>query len=107
MQTFFIGHGSPMNAIQHNSYTDFLSSIKSKLSIPKYIIVFSAHWLTKGTFITGASKPKQIYDFYGFPEDLYNVKYAPPGLSEIAQEINKSIPEIQNGSISMMSLSVE
>lgn len=95
MKSYFIGHGSPMNAIQRNSYTDYLSRIKSSIEIPKCIIVFSAHWLTKGTFITGSNNPKQIYDFYGFPEELYKVVYSPAGNKKIALEINNKIPEIK------------
>jgi 4,5-DOPA dioxygenase extradiol len=95
MKTYFIGHGSPMNAIQKNSYSDYLSRIKSNFELPKCIIVFSAHWLTNGTFITGSNSPEQIYDFYGFPDELYKVIYSPVGMPEIAKEINSKIPEIE------------
>jgi 4,5-DOPA dioxygenase extradiol len=95
MKSLFIGHGSPMNAIQKNTYTKYLSSIVSSLPIPKAVIVFSAHWLTKGTFITGSDNPQQIYDFYGFPEELYKIMYSPVGMPDIAHEIHAKIPEIQ------------
>jgi len=95
MKSIFIGHGSPMNAIQINSYTNYLASIQSNIKLPKCIIVFSAHWLTKGTYITGSSKPKQIYDFYGFPKELYEVIYNPDGMPDIAKEISDKIPEIK------------
>ena len=73
----FIGHGSPMNAISENAYTRFLSSLAQSFS-PTAILVVSAHWRTKGTRITGAATPEQIYDFFGFPDELYGIKYAPP-----------------------------
>lgn len=84
-----------MNAIQNNSYTEYLSGLGSVLSNLKCIVVFSAHWLTNGTYITGSNNPKQIYDFYGFPEELYKVKYSPNGMSDIAREITEKIPEIK------------
>jgi len=95
MKTFFIGHGSPLNAISDNGYTAYLSNIRNGIQVPECVIVFSAHWLTRGTFITGAQNPKQIYDFYGFPDELYQVKYAPPGSPDTAEAINAKLPEIQ------------
>ena len=89
----FIGHGSPMNAIEQNNYTRFLSSLGTTIK-PEAILVVSAHWRTKGTRITGAAKPEQIYDFYGFPDELYGIKYAAPGLPDLAEEIARAIPDI-------------
>jgi 4,5-DOPA dioxygenase extradiol len=86
-QSLFIGHGSPMNAIASNSYTRFLPEYSRSIKPPSAIIVISAHWLTRGTYITGSKRPSQIYDFYGFPEELYNIKYAPPGSPETARQI--------------------
>lgn len=83
----FIGHGSPMNAIENNKYTQFLNNLSKTIEQPKAIIVFSAHWLTEGTLITSSDKPKQIYDFYGFPDELYKVQYETVGSSEIANQI--------------------
>lgn len=84
MPVLFIGHGSPMNAIQQNSFTEALKKTGSKLPIPKAIMVISAHWLTKGTFVTASAKPEVIYDFYGFPKEMYEVKYPAPGAPEYA-----------------------
>jgi 4,5-DOPA dioxygenase extradiol len=95
MKTLFIGHGSPENALAHNRYTEFLSGLGALMSKPKAIVVFSAHWLTHGTYITGNSQPPQIYDFYGFPESLYRVQYCPPGSRELAETISGKIPEIR------------
>lgn len=83
----FIGHGSPMNAIASNSYTHFLASYAQSIPSPKAVVVISAHWQSRGTFITGSDAPEQIYDFYGFPDDLYRVRYAPPGTKTIAQQV--------------------
>jgi 4,5-DOPA dioxygenase extradiol len=81
----FIGHGSPMNAVSSNSYTRFLHDFALTFPIPRAILVISAHWQTRGTWITGNANPGQIYDFYGFPDELYRVRYAPPGSPETAK----------------------
>jgi len=91
----FIGHGSPMNAVQNNDYSNFLNNFAKSINKPEAIAVISAHWQTKGTFITGSSRPEQIYDFYGFPLELYEIKYRPKGNREAAEEIKNIIPEIE------------
>ena len=90
----FIGHGSPMNVIKHSRYTNFLADYARSISRPKAILVISAHWQTDGSRITAGAKPEQIYDFYGFPDELYAVRYAPPGDPDLAREIAREIPEI-------------
>ncbi|MGE4319066.1 MAG: dioxygenase [Deferribacterales bacterium] len=84
MPVLFIGHGSPMNIIQTNAYTDSLKKLGESLPGPKSICVFSAHWQTSGTLIHCEDTAKQIYDFYGFPDELYNIVYQPKGHSETA-----------------------
>ena len=76
-----------MNIIEHNAYTEFLDTLSKTITPPKAIIVISAHRLTQGTFITGAEHPPQIYDFWGFPEELYSFEYAPKGDPELAKRI--------------------
>ncbi|RPI03933.1 MAG: dioxygenase, partial [Ignavibacteriae bacterium] len=83
----FIGHGSPMNIINKNDYTTSLQKLGSSLSKPDAILVISAHWLTRGTFLCSADHPEQIYDFYGFPDELYAVQYHPPGARTIAESL--------------------
>ncbi len=94
MESLFIGHGSPMNAIETNPYTRYLNSLGKAMETPECVVVFSAHWLTRGTFVTGSPAPQQIYDFYGFPDELYRVAYRPRGNPEIAAAINAALPEI-------------
>ncbi len=94
LNPIFIGHGSPMNAIEVNNYTLFLSNYTKTIAIPKAIVVITAHWQTKGTFITGNDHPEQIYDFYGFPDELYNVKYNPIGSKQVAELISSEIKGI-------------
>jgi 4,5-DOPA dioxygenase extradiol len=87
----FIGHGSPMNIIYKNEYTKSLQKLGTFLPKPDAILVVSAHWLTKGTFVCSAENPEQIYDFYGFPEELYEVKYHPPGARKVAESITTEL----------------
>jgi 4,5-DOPA dioxygenase extradiol len=86
----FIGHGSPMNIIQENDYTKGLKELGKTLPKPKAILVISAHWLTRGTYITCNDHPRQIYDFYGFPDELFKVIYQPKGIPELAKKIVKN-----------------
>lgn len=93
LPVLFISHGSPMNAILENSHSKFLENLGKELPVPKAIMVISAHWKTNGTFINIENQPKQIYDFYGFPEELYNIKYNPKGSREYAEMVIKEIGE--------------
>lgn len=81
----FIGHGSPMNALADNHYSETLKHLGEKLLVhkPKAILMISAHWETDGTFFTSDEKPVQIFDMHGFPEDLYKVKYQPVGFPKM------------------------
>ena len=94
MPVLFIGHGSPMNVIQDNPFTRDLRKLGDMLPTPKAIVSISAHWLTKGTWVNTSSKPKQIYDIYGFPPELYKIKYQPDGSPYLAQEIVKKSQNI-------------
>ena len=91
MPVLFIGHGSPMNIIYKNEYTKSLQKMGTTLPTPDAILVVSAHWLTNGTFVCSADKPNQIYDFYGFPDELYAVTYHPPGARMVADSIVREL----------------
>lgn len=85
MPVLFVGHGSPMNAIEDNAYHKSWAAIGKKLPRPQAILSISAHWLTKGTKVTGMSKPKTIHDFGGFPKQLFDQQYPAPGTPEFAK----------------------
>lgn len=94
MPVFFIGHGSPANAIEDNPFTRSLKIMGESLGEkPKAILVVSAHWLSAGTFVNTADKPDMIYDFYGFPDEMYEIKYPAPGAPETAKRVLKLLPE--------------
>ena len=87
MPVLFIGHGSPMNAIQDNPFTHQLERLGQNLPTPKAILCISAHWLTAGTWVTQMSQPKTIHDFYGFPQELFDIQYPAPGDQALAKSI--------------------
>ncbi len=92
LPVLFIGHGSPMNALEDNEFTNGWREIVRKIPIPKCIVVISAHWLTKGTKILSTQNPKTIYDFYGFPKALYEIKYESKLDLDIARRIKELLP---------------
>lgn len=91
MPALFIGHGSPMNAIQNNPFTQCLTQLGKRFPLPKAILVISAHWMTKGTWVTSMNNPKTIHDFYGFPQALLDVQYPAPGSPSTAEEIRNLV----------------
>lgn len=91
MPALFIGHGSPMNLILDNAFTQALKRLSKELPQPKAILVISAHWYDTGTFVSYASTPELIYDFYGFPQALYTLSYPAPSAFELAQDISQRL----------------
>lgn len=90
MPSLFVGHGSPMNIVENNRFTQNMSQLGTLMEKPKAIMCVSAHWITDGTQITRSEKPKQIYDFGGFPKELYEIKYEPTGAPELVDQIIKN-----------------
>ncbi len=91
MPVLFIGHGSPMNAIEENEFSLAWRHMAETIIRPEAILCISAHWETNGTFVTAMQKPKTIHDFGGFPAELYEVQYPASGDPVLAEKIKKSI----------------
>jgi 4,5-DOPA dioxygenase extradiol len=91
MPVLFIGHGSPMNAIEENEFSSSWQNIAKLIPLPKAVLCISAHWETNGTFVTAMQKPKTIHDFGGFPQELFSVMYPAPGDPALAADIKKSV----------------
>jgi 4,5-DOPA dioxygenase extradiol len=97
MPVLFIGHGSPMNAIEENVFTKGWKRIAGSIPRPRAILFISAHWLTRGTWVTAMKKPKTIHDFAGFPSELFAVNYPADGDPDLAREISSSVTRAQVG----------
>jgi 4,5-DOPA dioxygenase extradiol len=95
MPVLFMGHGSPMNALEDNEFTSNWEKTASQLPRPKAILCVSAHWLTRGTHVTAMAKPPTIHDFGGFPAELFAVKYSAPGDPVLAEETRRAIKGTQ------------
>lgn len=85
MPLLFVGHGSPMNGIEDNAFSQRWARIAREIPTPKAVLVVSAHWLTKGTRVTAMDFPKTIHDFGGFPQALFDVQYPAPGDPALAK----------------------
>jgi 4,5-DOPA dioxygenase extradiol len=97
MPVLFLGHGNPMNAIEENEFVTGFRNIGKDIPKPKAILVISAHWETRGTFVTAMDKPRTIHDFGGFPQALFDVQYPAPGSPELANETKSIIKKTQVG----------
>lgn len=86
MPVLFIGHGSPMNAIEDNEFNQRWRQMAKNIPHPTAVLIVSAHWLTRGTRVTAMSLPKTIHDFGGFPQALFDVQYPAPGKPDLAKE---------------------
>jgi 4,5-DOPA dioxygenase extradiol len=97
MPALFLGHGSPMNAIQENEFVEGFRKAGQGIPTPNAILCISAHWETRGTQVTGMDNPPTIHDFGGFPQELYEIEYPAPGSPEFAGEVKKLIQKTEIG----------
>ncbi len=97
MPVLFLGHGSPMNAIEDNEFSRGWQGIGKDLPRPHAILCISAHWETRGTFVTGMEKPRTIHDFGGFPQALFDVQYPAPGSPVLAERTQQAITSTHIG----------
>ncbi len=97
MPVLFLGHGNPMNAIEENEFTKGWADAGKAIAKPNAILCISAHWETKGTYVTAMDKPQTIHDFGGFPKQLFDMQYPAPGDLELANETQAGIAKTAVG----------
>lgn len=95
MPAIFLGHGNPMNALQHNGYTERWAAIGKDIPRPQAILAVSAHWYVPGTAVTATAAPRTIHDFGGFPRELHEFTYAAPGAPALANRVKELLARVE------------
>src|ERR1700760_721823 len=97
LPAIFFGHGNPLNALERNAWTSVWAALGAQLPRPKAVLCVSAHWYLPGTCVTAMSAPRTIYDFGGFPRELYEFKYPAPGDIELAGRVHELLAPLPVG----------
>jgi 4,5-DOPA dioxygenase extradiol len=95
MPAVFFGHGSPMNTLGRNQYTESWRRLGDSIPKPRAVLCVSAHWYTEGTALTAMRKPRTIHDFYGFPQALFDVQYPAPGDPQLAARVRELLGPVE------------
>jgi len=95
MPVIFFGHGSPMNTLASNRYTEAWRRLGASVPRPKAILAISAHWVTRGTAVTAMAQPRTIHDFGGFPQALFDVQYPAPGDPALAARVRDLLAPVE------------
>ena len=97
MPAVFVGHGNPMNALEHNRYTEAWRAFGQSVPHPLAVVAVSAHWYINATAVTAMARPRTIHDFYGFPQELFDVQYPAPGSAAVARQVVKAAEPVWVG----------